>query len=516
MSTDVPPAVPPAPEHLPDDPALLKAMLAELLATLRQRDQELEHVRHRLDLLLRRLYGPRAEKFDPAQPTLFDELASPPPAPPPPPVAPPPAAEAPRRGHGRRRLPDSLPRVRLEHTLSAAECACPDCGQPRSKIAEDTSEQLDYRPAALFVVEHVRHVYACAHCQGCVTTAPRPDAAIDRGLPGPGLLAHIAVSKYLDHLPLHRLERIFARHGLELPRSTICDWMARLAALVRPVYERLKTEVLDSRVLQTDDTIVPVQDPSREHCRQARAWVYLGDAAHPFTVFDYTPDRSRDGPAEFLGKYQGFLQADAYAGYDHLFAGGKVVEVGCWAHARRKFYDHQDAAPELAHEALARIAQLYAVEKEARLRGLDDDAVHALRQERSLPLLTALRQWLVERQPELLPKNPLRGAIDYALNQWTALTRYVEHGYLAIDNNAAERALRGVAVGRKNWLFAGSDAGGRTAAVLFSLTASCHQAGVDAFAWLRALIARLSAGPAAQAELRELLPDRWQAAPPPA
>jgi len=516
MSTDVPPAVPLPPAPLPDDPTLLKAMLAELLATLRQRDQELEHIRHRLDLLLRRLYGPRAEKFDPAQPSLFDDV--PPQTPALPPVAPAPAAEAPapQRGHGRRRLPDSLPRLRFEHTLSPTECACPACGTTRTRIAEDSSEQLDYKPAALFVVEHIRHVYACPRCQGQLVTAPRPDAAIDRGLPGAGLLAHIAVSKYLDHLPLHRLERIFGRHGLELPRSTTCGWMAQLAELVRPAYELMRREVLGSRVVQTDDTIVPVQDKSREHCRQARAWVYLGDQAHPFTVFDYTPDRSRDGPAQFLGNYQGFLQADAYAGYDQLFAAGKVVEVGCWAHARRKFYDHKDAAPELAHEALARIAQLYAVEKQARERGLDADAVRALRQQQSLPLLTALRQWLLERQPELLPKNPLRGAIDYCLNQWAALTRFTEEGWLSIDNNAAERALRGVAVGRKNWLFAGSDAGGRTAAVLFSLTASCHQAGVDAFAWLRALIVRFSAGPVTEAELRELLPDRWHAALPPA
>ena len=509
---------------LPDDPTLLQAMIRELLLTLHERDQELQGVRLRLDALLRRLYGPRAEKIDPSQGSLFEDV--PPPAPPP---APPlPAAPAPtakgsaQRGHGRRRLPASLRRVRQEHALSEAECACPACGTARCKIAEDISEQLDYQPASLFVVQHVRFVYACPECQGCVTTAPPPAQPIARGLPGAGLLAHIAVSKYLDHLPLYRLERIFGRHGLELPRQTSCDWMAALAELVTPLYELLKRQVLASGVVGTDDTPVPVLEPGRGSTKQGRLWAYLGDAAHPATVFDYTPDRCRAGPAQFLGNYQGFLQADAYAGYDHLFAAGRVVEVGCWAHARRNFFEHKDANPALAHAALARIGQLYAVEAEAKeLRGhraaagqdraQQDEAVRLLRQHQAVPLLTALGAWLKEQRPQLLPRDPLRGAIDYCLNQWPALVRYSEHGCLAIDNNATERALRGVAVGRKNWLFAGSDAGGRTAAILYSLMASAQRAAVEAFAWLRDVINRRSAGPLSAEALGRLLPSAWQA-----
>lgn len=300
---------------LPDDPVVLKQMIAELLATLRDRDRQCDQLRHRLDQLLRRLYGPRAEKFDPNQPWLFPELSQPSAAAEP--GATVPAAEATqeqastpakkKNGHGRRRLPDSLPRIRQTHDLSETECACPECGSQRLKIGEEVSEQLDYQPASLFVIEHVRCTYACPKFQSHVTTADKPAQPIDKGLPGPGLLAQIITSKYDDSLPLYRLERIFGRHGLELPRSTTCGWMAACATLLTPLYALMVSRVLQSQVLHTDDTAMPVQDPDRDRTRQARLWVYLGDRDHPYTVFDFTPNRSRDGPQQFLGGFRGFL-----------------------------------------------------------------------------------------------------------------------------------------------------------------------------------------------------------------
>jgi hypothetical protein len=351
----------------------------------------------------------------------------------------------------------------------------------------------------------VRPKFACKHCQEHVAIAGKPAQPIDKGLPGPGLLAQVVVSKYGDHLPLYRLERIFARHGVGLSRSTMCGWMAACAGLLSPLYHLLTEQVLGSRVVHTDDTPVPVLDPSRDTARQGRVWVYLGDADHPYTAFDYTPSRSRDGPARFLGEFAGYLQADAFGGYDGIYASGRVVEVACWAHARRKFYDARGTDPERAHLALAWVRQLYEVEGRAKEKPAATRA--ALRQQESRPLLGAFRVWLEEQKAGVLPKSPIGQAVAYALANWGALARYTEDGDLAIDNNAAERALRAVAIGRKNWLFAGSVNGGQTAAVLFSVIASCQRHGIDPFAYLRDVLGRLPTQPAER--LAELLPDRW-------
>jgi transposase len=492
---------------LPDDPIILKRMIAELLATLHERDHELEGVRHRLDQLLRRLFGPRAERLDPAQILLFGDAGQPPKGP---------AAsldETPAtvnngtagRGHGRRRPPSDLPRVRLEHDLPEAERACPDCGAARARIGADTSEQLDYQPASVFVVEHVRHTYACVHCQGSVTTASKPAGPIAKGLPGPGLLAHVTVSKYVDHLPLYRQERIFERQGVTLPRTTLCDWMAATAALLTPLYEHMKADVLRSRVLHTDDTPVPVQDPESDKTKTGRLWVYLGDREHPGNVFDYTPTRQRDGPRQFLQDYHGYLQADAFGGYDGIYATGRVVEVCCNAHARRKFYEARDSDAARAHQALAYYRQLYALE--ADLKDANDAERLRVRQAEAAPLWAAYRRWLDAERPDVLPKSPMGQAFTYVVNQWEALTRYTTAGFLAIDNNVAEREMKRIATGRKNWLFCGSDQGGRTAAVLFSFASTCQRHAVNPFAYLRDILRRLPSHPADQ--LAELLPPRW-------
>jgi hypothetical protein len=350
-------------------------------------------------------------------------------------------------------------------------------------------------------------------------------------------LAFTAVSKYGDHLPLYRLEEILARSGVELSRSTTCGWMRACGELLAPLWELMKSEVLQSRVINTDDTPVPVLDPTLPHTRTGRFWAYCGDAEHPHSVYDYTPSRKRDGPAEFLAGYHGYLQADAFGGYDGIFAGsqGKIVEVACWAHARRKFHEAQRSAGRLAHEALARIGQLYALERELReaCASANSDGerggawcelpraeqyarIAAARQECAVPLLGKFRAWLAAQAGDALPKSPLGQAIGYALSNWEALARYPEQGYLAIDNNLAERTLRPAAIGRKNWLFVGNDQGGRTAAVLFTLIASAKANHVDPYAYLRALFTEL---PRRRAQtpapnLADLLPTHWLKAHP--
>jgi transposase len=515
-------------EHLPDDPVLLRQMIAELLATLHATQRHNAQLQHRLEQLLKRLYGPRAERYHPDQPLLFAELLAEPTTASadhtPPAEAPPTTSKNKARPHGRRPLPENLPRQRVVHELSAAERACPECGAERQPFGEDLSEQLDWQPASLFVVQHVRLKYACPCCQGQVTEAPKPPQPIAKGLPGCGLLAQLIVSKYDDHLPLHRLERIMARQGLLLPRSTTCSWMKHCADLLTPLYDLLGARVLTSLVVHTDDTKLPVLDGNRDSTRGGHLWAYLGDRHHPYTVFDFTPHHTRDGPHQFLGTYQGYLQADAYSGYDPLYRaqGGVLDEVACWAHARRYFYDARSSDARRAHEALARIKQLYQIEADAGQRIVQDKLSAAqaealrwqCRQEQAVPLLASLHTWLREQQPQVLPKSPLAAALAYVLNRWPSFCRYTEAGYLAIDNNVAERALRHVVTGRKNWLFAGSDTGGRTAAVLFSLTTTCRRVGVDAFAYLRDVLGRLPRPP--RARLAELLPDVWSAASSPA
>jgi transposase len=482
-------------------------MIRELLATLRDSQRDNEHLRARLQQLLRRLYGPRAERISAEQLLLFADVV--PAAPTSPPPEPEPSPASPKRGHGRRTRPRELPRLRVTHEIAEADRRCPDCGQPREPIGVETSEQLDYQPASLFVVVHERAKYACKQCEEHVAIADKPAQPIDKGLPGPGLLAHVVTCKYADHLPLYRLERIFERQGVELARSTLCDWMRDAAVLLRPLYARMVDAVLRSEVLHTDDTPVPVLDQTRDTTRQGRMWVYLGDRAHPYTVFDYTPNHSRDGPARFLANYAGYLQADAYGGYDGIYTGsaGRIVEVACWAHARRKFFDARTTDPERGHAAIAWIRRLYDIEDAA--RSMSDVERAAYRQEHARPLLTSFCHWLQEQRGIVLPKSPIGQAMAYALSNWEALCRYTDAGFLAIDNNAAEREIRPIALGRKNWLHLGSDNGGHTAAVLFSFTATCRRHDLDPFAYLRDVLTRLPELPPDR--LDEVLPDRWQA-----
>ena len=516
MSTDATPPPNPGPKlpPLPDDPLVLKQMIQELLVTLHEQRHENESLRQRLDQLLRRLYGPRAERINPEQLALFAELQTETLSPSAPEPKPAEALTRQAKPHGRRKPPGQFRRERRVYELSETERRCPCCGETRAPIGEECSEQLDYQPASLFVIEHVRRTYACQHCQGQLVTAPKPPQPIDKGLPGPGLLAQVVVSKYHDHLPLHRQERIFERQGFMLRRSTTCQWMAACAQLLQPLYALMVARVLASKVIHADDTPVPVLDETRNTTRRGHLWDYLGDQDHPYNVFDFMPNHSRDGPVHFLRGFRGFLQADAYSGYEALYKNGAIVEVACWAHTRRYFFEAKDSDAARAHQALAFIRQLYVVEAQAR----DVDALEraALRQQHARPILDVFRAWFDQQtgvaDNPVLPKSPLGQAIAYARTNWEALVRYTTDGNLAIDNNPAERALRAVVTGRKNWLFAGSDAGGRTAAVLYSFTSSCQRHKLDSFAYLRDLFTRLPTHPPER--LDELLPDRWAARTP--
>jgi transposase len=493
---------------LPDDPELLKAMIRELLEQLRHSRRHEEQLEQKVQELLRKLFGRKSEKIDPNQLALIDlaslGLASPAPLPELPELPPEPTPW--RKGHGRRRPPKELPRRRIVTEVPEQERICACCGEPKEIIREEISEQLDYQPASFFINERVRPIYACKRgCEEPPVIAPKPPQPIDKGLPGPGLLAHVAISKYCDHLPLYRQEGIYRRQGIDLARSTMCGWIGAVADLVAPVVEHLKQDLLASDLIGTDDTVVPVLAPGQKVTTKGRLWVYVGDDDHPAVVFDYTPTRERDGPDAFLEGYSGYLQADAYSGYDGIYAGGQVKEVACWMHARRYFYEASQADPARPCEALALIHQLYRVEKAA--KEMTPTQRRDYRQQHAVPILDCFDAWMEQQEAVTPPKSSLGDALRYTRNQWQALRRYTEDGRLPIDNGRSERALRQVALGRKNWLFAGSHEGGRRAAALYTLIESAKRLRLDPYPYLRDLLAQLPACPPEQ--IGELTPLAW-------
>lgn len=493
---------------LPDDTETLKAMIRELLAQLHASRRHEEQLQNKVSELLRKLFGRKSEKIDPNQLSLIDWESlglAPVPVPEPPPALPPEPTPW-RKGHGRRRPPKELARRRIVHEVPEDERLCPCCGEPMKVIREEISEQLDYQPASFFVNEHVRLIYACQKgCEEAPVIAPKPPQPIDKGLPGPGLLAHVAISKYCDHLPLYRQEGIYRRQGVDLSRSTMCGWIREVAELVAPVVDHLKQDLLRSDVIGTDDTTVPVLDPGQKVTSKGRLWVYVGDDEHPAVIFDYTPTRERAGPAAFLDGYSGYLQADAYSGYDGIYTGGQVQEVACWMHARRYFHDATQADPARPCLALALIQQLYEVEKAA--KDMTAPQRRAYRQEHAVPILDRFGEWMKLQEAVTPPKSALGEALRYSRNQWHALRRYTEDGRLPIDNGRSERALRQVALGRKNWLFAGSDEGGHRAAALYTILETCKRNRIDPFAYLRDLLERIPTCPPDQ--VAELTPPAW-------
>jgi transposase len=406
----------------------------------------------------------------------------------------------------RRPLPEHLPRQTQRH--EPKESACPDCGGGLRKLGEDVSEMLEYVPASFFVVRHVRPKLSCTKCDHIVQAAA-PSRPIERGVAGPGLLAHVLVSKYADHLPLYRQSEIYKRQGIELERSTLADWVGGSSRLLEPLIEVLRRYVTASGKLHADDTPVPVLAPGDGKTKTGRLWTYVrddrpaGDMAGPAVWFAYSPDRKGEHPERHLREFRGTLQADAYAGFNPLYETGRIQEAGCWAHVRRKFFDLQEAhASPIASEALERIAALYGIEKD--IRGRPAEERQQVRNARARPLLESLRQWFETTLPKLSRKSDTTAAIRYALSLWDALLRYSNDGHIEIDNNAAERALRVVALGRKNYLFAGSDSGGERAAAIYSLIGSAKLNGLDPETYLHQVLSRIADHPITRIE--ELLP----------
>jgi transposase len=511
MSTDVTTVQRDA-DPLPDDAAVLRQMIRELVATVAQLRNTVEKQQAHIHYLVRLTFGRRCERVE--GPTLFDGLAEPPTAPSVPepiPESVPETVGQKRRGHGRRQRADNLPRQRQVLDLTEAEKSCPCCGQTRVRIGADVSQRLDYRPACLFIQETERPTYICRHCEQQgeniqATQAPRPPEPIARGTVGAGLLAHVIVCKWIDHLPLYRLERILARLGWDVKRSTLCDQMMACANRLTPLYQLLCQRVRASSALHADDTPVKLLNPRRT----AYAWVYVGDPANPYTVFDLSPGHAHDYPAKFLAGYGGFIHADAYAGYNPLYDAG-ARHVGCWMHVRRKFFEAKESAPGPAHEAIARIRLLYEVEKVAKEKRLAGSDLAAYRQDHAGPLLTSFADWLAEQVPRALPKSKIGEAFLYAANQWSTLIRYVQDGRLTIDNSPAEQAIRPLAVGRRNWLQIAGDGGLPSAAVLLSVAATVKRHGVNPWVYIRHILIE-SAARQPNADLSDLLPDAWLAA----
>ena len=496
--------------------ALLLAEHKERIAThqqLLQRESEIEHLKLLLSQLRRMQFGPKSEKLErqieqlelrledlqqaqAAEQTThrIENRSSEP------------SQSAAKAKPARRPLPEHLPRQIQTHLPK--HTVCPDCGGELRKLSEDVSEMLEYVPDSFKVIRHVRPKLSCQKCERIVQ-APAASRPIARGLAGPGLLAHVLVSKYADHLPLYRQCQIYERQGIELERSTLADWVGGSSALLDPLVEVLRRYVMAASKLHADDTRVPVLAPGTGKTKTGRLWTYVrddrpaGDSAAPAVWYAYSADRAGQHPEQHLKTFRGALQADAYAGFNPLYEDGRIREIACWAHVRRKFYDLKQAhASPLAQEALERIAALYAIEEE--VRGRPPDERQQVRQIRARPLLQSLHDWFEVSLTKLSRKSDTTAAIRYALTLWPALTRYCDDGRLEIDNNAAERALRAVTLGRKNYLFAGSDAGGERAAVIYSLIGTAKLNDLDPEAYLRQVLTRIPDHPINRIE--ELLP----------
>jgi transposase len=504
-----------APTGAPPEPVRVVAELEKIITELTRENARLKHY---LELLRRRVFGRSSEKgtievpeqqalpFEPSaagavspeasdEQCADDERAE--------------AKPAERKHRGRRPLEREIPRRRIVILPAEADRTCTCCGTAKARISEDVTEELDYQPSSYFINEYARPILACPSCKDGIAQAALPWRPIEKGRPGAGLLAQVVTAKYADHLPLYRQEQGLARHGIEISRRTLSEWNGAVADLLKPIVEAMTREqVLRSAWIQTDDTGLEVQQRNQvPAARDGHLWVYR--AAEGEVVYDFTWSRNRDGPMRMLAGYRGYLQADAAPAYDDVFVRHpEILEVACWAHARRYF---KEAAPTAAVECaqvLAWIGELYGLERTASERKLGADARRELRQSRSRPVLARIAARLDVLALTVLPKSPLAQAVTYARNNWTALTRYTEDGRLKIDNNGAEQALRPIVLGRKNWLFAGSEAAAHRTAVLCSLVQTCKNLGVEPFAYLRDVIDRISMHP--MPRIIELTPREWK------
>ena len=493
----------------PDLDSLDKEALKTLLIRERRSNaDEIEHLKLTIEKLRRQLFGAKSEKvaaeleqleleldeLETAQTCRLETEATP-------------AAEVtPRSKPFRKPPPDHLPREVVNY--DPAQSCCPDCGGALKQFGEDVSEQLERIPATFKVIRHVRPKFACARCERVVQAAA-PSRPIERGLAGPALVAHVLVAKYADHQPLYRQSEMYAREGVDLDRSTLAGWVGASSYLLAPLVDALRNHVLSAPKIHADDTPVPVLAPGNGKTKTGRLWTYVrderpaGEKAAPAVWFAYSQDRKGEHPRIHLKDFRGALQADAYAGFHHLYNGGVIDEVACWAHCRRKFYEIHTAHPSpITTAALERIGALYGIEEQ--IRGKPADLRREVRQTRARPLLDSLRSWMEAMLRSLSKKSGTAGAIRYALAHWRALTRYLDNGLLEIDNNSAERALRCVALGRKNYLFAGSDAGGERAAAMYSLIGSAKLNGIDPGHYLRTVLASIADHPIRR--IADLLP----------
>src|SRR5438477_6772631 len=506
-----------SPDQLPDDPQALKQIIAAMaqdaiaaqaeIAKLRfqlaryrraefgRSSEKLAHEAEQLELAIEALEADQAELLATASPSVATAIES--------------AVEA--QKPARRPLPEQLPR---EDILHAAPCTCPNCGGALRRIGEDITETLDYVPGRFKVIRHIREKLSCRSCD-TVVAAPAPDHAIARGRAGAGLLAHIVVSKYDDHLPLYRQAEIFAREGVNLETSTLSGWVGATAAALAPLIDALAADVMASNTLHVDDTPVPVLAPGTGKTKTGRLWVYVRDERPfagdhpPAALFFYSPDRKGEHPRAHLKEFRGVIHADGYAGFNELFTGNRIGEAACWAHVRRKFFDvHAANGSPTAKEALERIGKLYDIEKQ--INGLVPDHRRRERQQRSKPIAAALAAWADETRRKLSRKSELAAAFRYMRARWAALVRCFDDGRLALDNNPAERALRCVASGCNNYLLAGSGAGGRRAAAMYSLIESAKLSGLNPQHYLADVLARIADHPARRID--ELLPSNWQPA----
>lgn len=482
---------------------LLQKQVEELKKQNSQLQCRVENLENQIALLKRDKFGKKSEKIPPAGGSSSGST--------------PKSGEAPKKHPGRHTLPTNLARVRIEHDLPEADKVCPLCQESLTKIQEVTSEQLDVLPAQLQVKEHVRFKYACRHCYGFIKTADMPAQAIDKGLPTSSLLSHILVNKFADHLPFYRQQRWFNRQQYFVSRSTLWNWEKNCAAALGPLVSCLKEELTAGDHLFSDDTPMPTLEKGLKKAKIGRMWVYTRpptEKQKALTVYEYTPDRKGEHPQTFLKDFTGYLQADAYSGFDALFnkdeeGRQKVKEVGCWGHTRRKFVDLLALDPNsIAQEPLKMIQSLYHIERHMKQASYSFDQKKWLRRKRSKPILKQIRRWLKAQQPRAAPKSTLGQAIGYALNHWRALTTFLGDGRLELDNNRSERAIKPIVIGRKNFLFMGGPNGGKAAAIMFSLMESCRQNDVDPYYYLEDVLQRLPTHP--NKRIQELLPHHWK------
>lgn len=491
---------------LPNDIAAVQAIALEQNRIAHQLWRQIDILKHQIAQLTRARFGASSEQ-SPGQGDLFTDIVT---------IAvPPPTPTTTVKGHvrrGRPALPKDLPRERIEYDLTQAE---KDQFDQVERIGEEVSETLDYTPAKLTVIEHARIKYACRkNGESTIRTAFAQPSPLPKSNASAGLLAQIGVSTFIDHMPLNRQEAVFQRQGITLPRATLCEWKLRMAELLEVLLAPLKEHILNAPRVHSDDTTMPLQEAGRGCTKTARLWGYLGAGQRqenglwvdhpPAVLFEFTESREAVHPLTFLADYQGYLQVDAYSGYQALCRTGRVIEVGCWAHCRRRFFEIAkiQKAPGLAAQALAWIARLYAIE--ASVKDMSPDRKYRVRQEQAVPLLADMRSWLEGHVPQLLALSPLAQAFGYALRNWTALVRYTENGVLLPDNNAMERSIRPIAVGRSNYLFAGSVRGGQAAATMYSLLGTAKLNALNPYAWLKDTLIRLPSY--ASNRVAELLP----------